>query len=152
MTDGGHGLGSSMSRVVGSTLDDAVTVLAVDAASVFSDEPARLCRLLKIDIEGSEYDVVPRIDAFLRTARPPMLLSLHGYDLIAGHGKRGSRWLPGLRLRQARRRGRVFRTVRVYDEVRVHDTHAGDEDWRTLTAVDRLTMRFRLSEVELFCR
>ncbi|MBF0310554.1 MAG: FkbM family methyltransferase [Magnetococcales bacterium] len=37
--------------------------------------------LIKIDIEGAEYDVVPTIAPFLQEHRPTLLLSLHPYKL-----------------------------------------------------------------------
>jgi FkbM family methyltransferase len=124
LVGGEHGLGSSLSRLAPHKIRDAelldrVPVVAVDARQVGADPAVRAAALVKIDIEGAEYAVVPRLVAGLGGARPVLLVSLHGFDLRAwadgpgGAARKRVRRLAA-RLRGARRKARLSWSLRRY--------------------------------------
>jgi FkbM family methyltransferase len=93
---------STSSLVIG---DSTTTVLAVDAR-----EEARLphfidCTLLKIDVEGAEFSLIPRLAAYLARYQPPILLSVHT--------------MPVSFLRHLSQRARMFWHLRRYRYVYV---------------------------------
>jgi FkbM family methyltransferase len=59
----------------------AASIRLRDAAAVLRDIGADATTLLKIDIEGAEYDVLPAIAATLAEARPWLHVSFHPFNL-----------------------------------------------------------------------
>jgi FkbM family methyltransferase len=76
------GLGESMSSLTGrSGRVNATSVATIDIDEASRSWPADA--LVKIDVEGAEYRIVPRLRPFIAAHRPTMILSVHGYDLRA---------------------------------------------------------------------
>ena len=77
---GRRGFGTSGSTLV--TRDtDSCSVEARDVRDELrSAVELRECSVLKIDVEGAEFALGPRMAAFLRRRRPHLLVSVHGAD------------------------------------------------------------------------
>jgi FkbM family methyltransferase len=79
---GPAGLGESMSSFSGkSERFGSTTVPTIDAREAAGSWPPDA--LIKIDVEGAEYRVIPRLSPFIAAHHPTMILSLHGYDVRA---------------------------------------------------------------------
>jgi FkbM family methyltransferase len=155
---GGDGLGDSTSKLGSSTSKlgsqhasaESATVDVVDVAELATTDAFRRCALLKCDIEGSEYAVVPRLRHYLRDVRPALLLSLHGYDLLDRPRHAPKRvHLAWLRARQAVRRGRLMRALGPYPVVYCAPRDAGAH-WRVPAWSERVSLAVKLSEAELY--
>jgi FkbM family methyltransferase len=151
------GLGNGRSRLAGRgsgtepAIDgSAVEVQAIAVHGESTTDAWRTCGLLKLDIEGGEYGVVPRLRRYLRETRPALLLSLHGPDPASALAKRfGHLRLAGLRVAGCRRRMPLLWTVRCYrHRLRVTD-HRTDE-WRPLSFGALLLLAVRVGETELY--
>lgn len=59
---------SNLIKVSTITLEDALTEACVDPSDI---------KLIKVDIEGGEYFLIPAITPFLKTHKVPLLISLH---------------------------------------------------------------------------
>ncbi len=131
LAGGEHGLGSSLSRLSRgrpreSEAKAATSVVAVDGREVGADPLVRGSVLVKIDIEGAEFAVVPRLVGGLGPARPPLLVSVHGFALRRWAERRGRFVrLPIARLVGARRRAQLLWSLRQY-RVSVLDGVNGD--------------------------
>jgi FkbM family methyltransferase len=165
---GPHGLGNSLTRVVAAGGAGGEAVVQ-DAAAVARDPALRRAALLKIDIEGGEHAVLPRLASYLRSVRPPLLLSLHAFDLRApaeraaehaGRSGRPARRLEAerrrlpYRLAGARRRLPVLWSLRHYRTIaRAEATGSSGEldGWRPLGRIARWVLAVRLADVELLC-
>lgn len=93
---------------------DATSVTQLDARQFVSDEAPsdpRESTLLKLDIEGSEYEVIPAIHRFVRDVRPHLLVSFHPNLRYRKDGLT-SRLISGCRILV--QNWKVLRTVRVY--------------------------------------
>ena len=76
------GLGESMSSFSGrAERVGSTSVSTIDARAAARTWPADA--LVKIDVEGAEYRVVPHIRSYLTAHHPTMVLSVHGYDVRA---------------------------------------------------------------------
>ncbi|MDP9463269.1 MAG: FkbM family methyltransferase, partial [Actinomycetota bacterium] len=76
------GLGESMSSFSGrSGRVGSTNVATVDAREAARSWPAD--SLVKIDVEGAEYRLLPRLRPFIAEHRPTMVVSVHGYDVRA---------------------------------------------------------------------
>lgn len=76
------GLGESMSSFSGRAgRVGSMTVATLDALDAARSWPAEA--LVKIDVEGAEYRLLPRLSRFLGQRRPTMILSVHAYDIRA---------------------------------------------------------------------
>ncbi len=76
------GLGESMSSFSGrSGRVGSTTVATVDGREAAAAWPGDA--LVKIDVEGAEYRLLPRLRPYLTAHHPTMVLSVHGYDLRA---------------------------------------------------------------------
>jgi FkbM family methyltransferase len=73
-------LGNSMASLVRDQSDEA-DVQVRDAATALSECGLADCSLVKADVEGTEYEIFPRILPELRQFRPTVLLSVHTYHL-----------------------------------------------------------------------
>lgn len=67
---GRFGFGDSMSSFATES-ENGVIVQTVDVAKLHGD-------FVKIDVEGAEYDIIPRAASTLLKNRPPLLLATHG--------------------------------------------------------------------------
>ncbi len=75
------GLGESMSSFSGRAgRIGSTTVATIDGRDAATSWPADA--LVKIDVEGAEYRLVPRLRPFV-VARPTIVLSVHAYDVRA---------------------------------------------------------------------
>ncbi|MDH4146247.1 MAG: FkbM family methyltransferase [Acidimicrobiia bacterium] len=158
LLDGGdHGLGNSLSSLSpartgaetgGPTGVRLAEVRTVDAARAAAEPAWRDAAVVKIDIEGGEYTVVPALAAFLAEHRPSVLLSLHSFDL---RDLRYGRFHPRTTLKRlagARRRVRLFRALRHYGSWHLATGDAG-QPWRRLSRRDLAALAVRLSECDL---
>lgn len=142
---GRHGLGRSLSRLAP---DGDVAVACVDAAEVATWPGLGDASLIKIDIEGGEYRVVPRLGPWLRRSEPAVLVSLHSFDLRARAERAGRRVRrPVFRVVGARRRIPLLWALRHYPVV----ARATPDGWQPLGWGQRWLLAFRLDEAELYC-
>jgi hypothetical protein len=84
-------LGDSMSSLVrgaGTSTSTTVEVLDVAQEAVTADFAA--ASLMKMDVEGIEFDIVPLLVPLLGPVLPDLLLSVHGYP----SAERARGWLP----------------------------------------------------------
>ncbi|MEO8265859.1 MAG: FkbM family methyltransferase [Ilumatobacteraceae bacterium] len=138
------GLGESMSSFSGRAERVGSThVSTIDARAAARTWPADA--LVKIDVEGAEYRVLPRLRPFLAAHHPTIVLSVHGYDVRASL----PRWPSPLRrvahhLRHATRTIPLLWAIRPYPAVRGSD-HAQPR-WHP---VSRLDLALRIWEREL---
>ena len=76
------GLGESMSSFSGrSGRVGSTTVATIDGQEAAASWPGDA--VVKIDVEGAEYRLLPRLRPYLTAHQPTMVLSVHGYDLRA---------------------------------------------------------------------
>ena len=76
------GLGESMSSFSGrAERVGSTSVSTLDARAAARTWPADA--VVKIDVEGAEYRVMPRLRPYLAAHHPTMVLSVHGYDVRA---------------------------------------------------------------------
>lgn len=146
---GRQGLGQSLTRVAP---DGTVAVTCLDAAEAVAgdaDGAFERATLVKVDIEGGEYRVVPRLASYLARRQPVLLLSLHSFDLRA-KAERFPRRLrrPVFRLVAARRRLPLLWALRPYRVVARATAGGG---WLPLGRSARWLLAFRLDEAELYC-
>jgi FkbM family methyltransferase len=79
---GSAGLGQSMSSLSGKAdRVGAIAVPTIDGRAAAQSWPADA--VVKIDVEGAEYRLLPRLRPFIAAHHPTMILSLHGYDVRA---------------------------------------------------------------------
>lgn len=100
-------LGDSGARITRDPREGAVVAVR-DARLLASDVDLRRCTLVKIDVEGAEYGLLPRMLPVLKQARPAILLSTHTYHFR----QRFIRW-PRLA------RGIVYRLVALPAQARL---------------------------------
>jgi FkbM family methyltransferase len=151
MTGGEVGLGESVSRLgdCGRRTNARPPVRVVDIRTLVGTDAFRNCKLLKCDIEGGEYAAIPRLRKYLREVGPPLLISLHGYDLLDRMVWAPRRLrLAWLRAVQGVRRERIFWAVASYDYVY---RWSSGERWKRLRALDRFPLAVRFSESEIYC-
>jgi hypothetical protein len=127
------GLGESMSSFSGrAERVGSTSVTTVDARAAARSWPADA--LVKIDVEGAEYRVIPRLRPYLAAHHPTMVLSVHGYDVRAS--------LPGWpspvrrvvhHVHHAVRTIPLLRAIRVYGSVRASE-HAQPQ-WHTVSPI-----------------
>ena len=80
--------GASVHRTIerGAVIDGApaATVRVRDAATVLRETGVNSETLIKIDIEGAEYQVLPAIASLLEETKPWLHVSFHPFNLVAG--------------------------------------------------------------------
>ena len=109
----GH-LGDSGASLVRASDDfETTSVPTVDAAEVVADIAG--ADMLKIDTEGGEYTIMPRMRAVLEQRRPSLLLSVHLYPFREPF----ARWPkvargPMFRLRALPKQAAILRSLRFY--------------------------------------
>ena len=150
--DGGvHGLGNGRSHLSGRATAGlaAATVATIGATALATVAAHAECTVLKIDIEGGEFAVVPRLARYLRAHRPTLLLSLHGRDpMEVLAGRLGWLRLLAVRLCDAPRRARLLWALRSYPTIQ-RSGHRRAVEWSTLSRWDRLALVVRAGETEL---
>jgi len=150
--DGGtHGLGNGRSRLAArrSVRAGATRVETISAASFANAAAQVTCTVLKIDIEGGEFAVMPRLARYLRLHRPTLLVSLHGPDPMDVLARRlGWLRLLVLRVRDAPRRARLLWALRSYPTIQ-RSGHRRAIEWSTLSTSQRMALIVRAGETEL---
>lgn len=73
-------LGESVSSLVYG--QHCIEVPVRDAFEESKSDVFRACKLIKIDVEGAEYRLIPRLGEYIRDVRPALLLSVHSYALM----------------------------------------------------------------------
>lgn len=134
---------SESSMVIGTA---TTTVPAVDALAEVGRSEFAKCGLLKIDVEGAEFDLIPRLSKyFRRSGKPVLLLSVHKVNWPTP--AMFTRIAPLHReLVSIGKKARLFWTLRHYRFVHIDardDFLDRRELWMPLTTVGRL--RFVLS-------
>lgn len=120
---------------------DAVQVAGVDAAGLAVDT----FDVVKVDIEGGEFTVIPAWSRALAVRRPLLLLSLHGPDPERARSRLGT---VALRLGHSPRALRLLWALRQYSSVwRVASNRSPDRV--KLGTIGRWALAFRLGEIEL---
>jgi FkbM family methyltransferase len=138
------GLGESMSSFSGrSGRVGSTTVATIDGRAAALEWPADA--LVKIDVEGAEYRLLPRLRPYLAAHHPTIVLSVHGYDVRASLAG----WPSPVRrivhhVRHAVRVVPLLWAIGGYGPVRASDH--GRPQWHR---VSRLTLALRMWEREL---
>lgn len=101
---------SESSMVIG---EASMTVPAVDAKDEVTRPEFASCGLMKIDVEGAEFALVPRMSAYFARHRPVLLLSLHHVEWPSALPGRMLARLHG-RLREVFLRVRLLWVLRRY--------------------------------------
>ena len=99
--------------------------------------------LVKIDVEGAEYRLVPRLRPFL-ASRPTIIVSVHAYDLRASL----ARW-PSLVRRAVHHARHAARTIPLLWAIRRYELVASDNDQPHWHRVSRRALVLHMSEREL---
>lgn len=149
---GGVGLGNGLTRIRrrrGGADDGAATAEADGADVLMADERVARAALVKIDIEGAEFAVVPRLAPWLAAARPALLLSLHGVDPATLTGGRGAAVVA--RVRGVPARLRLLWALRRYPRAWRAESNRS-ATWRPLSMPQRWLLALRLGEIELYFR
>ena len=125
-----QGFGNSETRVQRASAGDSTTVLAMDISRFIECWNIRQIDLIKIDVEGAEFDLMQSIIDLLPSMKPCIYLSLHA-PLVA----------------QTERQGKLAAVV----ELARHYTCCYDKDLKKIEPGEILTPRFtdRFSEVLL---
>ena len=136
------GLGESMSSFSGrSGRVGSTTVATIDGRDAATSWPPNA--LVKIDVEGAEYRLVPRLRPFL-TARPTVVLSVHAYDIRASL----ARW-PGPVRRVVHHSRHAARTIPLLWAIRGYKLRASDHDRPHWHRVSRRDLVLHMWEREL---
>jgi len=69
--------GSSCSSLLAANFDQCIEVEARDAKEIFQSLDLRRVCLIKMDIEGGEYSLIPHVSSLLSKYKPTLYLSLH---------------------------------------------------------------------------
>jgi FkbM family methyltransferase len=138
------GLGESMSSFSGrSGRVGSTTVATIDGREAAASWPCDA--VVKIDVEGAEYRLLPRLRPYLAAHHPTMVLSVHGYDIRATL----PRWPSSVRrvvhhARHAARAVPLLWALRDYGPPQVSDHDR--PDWHE---VSRPSLALRMWEREL---
>jgi FkbM family methyltransferase len=145
------GFGESVSTLLGPADASAATRVSIEDVAHYVDSPEfQRCALLKIDIEGGEYELVPRMRSFLARVRPPLLLSVHSHVVLSRFAH-----LPApLKLLMWRARVARYRLPLVLTLVRSYrhryiDEHGSGNGWRRMTGFDTVRLFISLADREL---
>jgi len=140
-------LGNSMASLVRDQPDET-DVLVRDAAMALSECGIAACSLLKVDVEGAEYEIFPRVLPQLRQFRPTVLLSVHTYHarepfIHLPLPVRDIRW----RLRALPRHAKLIIAARSLGPTYVAERNGGR--WRRLRGLRLLSVLATLRGKEL---
>jgi FkbM family methyltransferase len=140
-------LGNSMSSLVHKG-PDQVTVDMIDAKELATEPDLNSADVLKIDIEGAEFSVVPRLAWAFQARRPVLLLSVHGYHILERFATLGPRSRSVARHAVSLLgRARLLFATRAYAERWEWD--AASSQWQPLTPRSVLSFLFSLQDTEL---
>jgi FkbM family methyltransferase len=73
------GFGNSSATLIESGNKNSVQVEVRDALRIFEENQYSKAKLIKIDIEGSEYNLIPHVASYLLQSRPSLYISLHPF-------------------------------------------------------------------------
>jgi FkbM family methyltransferase len=138
------GSGSSLFR----DKPNAIEVRVRDAAAALGECEVSRCALLKIDVEGAEYEILPRILPQLREHRPVLLLAVHTYQIREPYAHLPL-LLRGLlyRVRALPRQAKLIAMTRRLGATFVADPNSGR--WRPLRGRTLLAALASVKEKEL---
>ena len=87
----GSGRGDSLGDSISSLMNGqgSIQVPVRDVANESAQEFFKKCKLLKIDVEGAEYVIMPRMADYLNQHKPGLLLSIHGIKTAGYQGFTG---------------------------------------------------------------
>jgi len=139
-------LGDSMSSLCRRPhRDRSTTVETVDVRRVLPQFEG--ARILKVDIEGGEYALLPRMRTWLKKHRPDLMLSLHTYQLqpVLGPLPRGVRFVAR-RASAMALRGRVAWLPRIYP----HRKTATAAGWEPVSGRKLATLMATPGEFDLY--
>jgi FkbM family methyltransferase len=139
-------LGDSMSSLYRRPqADRSTSVEAVDVRSMLPQFEG--ARIVKIDIEGGEYALLPAMRPWLRKHRPDLMLSLHTYHLapVLSPLPRGVRFVAN-RASAIALRGRVAWLPRIYP----HRKNATAMGWEPISAARLARLAATPGQFELY--
>jgi FkbM family methyltransferase len=124
-------LGNSMSSLATSR-GDVATVPVLDIGHALDRDDFARADVVKVDIEGGEYLILPALTEYLRKQRPVLFLSLHTHHLIEAVRQQplAVRW-PLLRYRGAAVKRRALAPLAFYR----HWHTEREERWREVSPV-----------------
>lgn len=96
----GSGRGDSLGDSISSLMNGqgSIQVPVRDVANESAQAFFKKCKLLKIDVEGAEYVIMPRMADYLSEHKPNLLLSIHGIKTAGYQGLAGFLRMIGHRL------------------------------------------------------
>ncbi len=138
------GLGEAMSSFSGRAgRIGSIDVATIDARAAATSWPADA--LVKIDVEGAEYRLIPRLRPFLAAHHPTVVLSVHAYDVRASL----ARW-PSPARRVVHHVRHAARTVTLLWSIRGYESMlASDHNQPQWHDVSRRQLMLRMWEREL---
>jgi FkbM family methyltransferase len=132
----------------------SISVQVKDAAQEVNTVEFQNCSLLKIDVEGAEYRLLPRMRPFLQRNKPALLLSVHPFYFSRGNIFK-VRFISGVlrRLLHIYDRAMLFWLLRsyrhIYRDERTAWADAGAH-WKKLSFLGRLGSILRYSHADEF--
>lgn len=105
----GSGRGDSLGDSISSLMNGqgSIQVPVRDIKNESAQEFFKKCKLLKIDVEGAEYVIMPRMANYLHEHKPHLLLSIHGIKTAGYHGLAGF-------LKMMRHRLMILKIISIY--------------------------------------
>lgn len=87
----GSGRGDTLGDSISSLMNGqgGIKVPVRDIANESTESFFKRCKLLKIDVEGAEYVIMPRMASYLTEHKPNLLLSIHGMKTAGYRGFAG---------------------------------------------------------------
>jgi len=87
----GSGRGETLGNSISSLMNGqgSIQVPVRDIANESTQSFFKRCKLLKIDVEGAEYVIMPRMASYLTEHQPNLLLSIHGMKTAGYRGFAG---------------------------------------------------------------
>jgi FkbM family methyltransferase len=151
LVDAGSGLGMSTSTLLSRPDASASADVAVDdVAAHLASRAFQHCALLKVDIEGGEFDLIPRMARYLARRHPPILLSLHGDAFRARAASARHFGLVRARLASVRHRLPLVASLATsYRHWYASDQRSANADWHPLTARDKAQLALELRNRDL---
>lgn len=140
-------LGDSMSSIAHAG-PETTSVEAIDAAAWSSSPDFLSADVLKIDIEGAEFLVLPCLSRAFKVKRPVMLLSVHGYHLVERFPRlpKRARWAVQ-HVISLIGRARILRATRRYRERLQWNRSL--RRWQALTGRNRRRFLLSMADTEL---
>lgn len=128
-----------------------VDVIVRDAVAALTECGVIDCKLLKIDVEGSEYELLPHLLPLLRQSQATLLLAVHSYHLREPFARlplliRGVRF----RLRALPRQWKLISAARTLGPTFLAEPNSGR--WRRLRGLNLIAALASVREKELLVR